>query len=152
MPVAVACRAMGVSRSGFYQRRNQPETLREGSDAELVDTIRDVWEASRCTYGARRVHAELKLGLNRRVGRCRVERLMKHAGIQGLYRRRKQGWTVRNSGAEVMPDLVDRNFKPAGLNRLWCADITQHRTSEGWVYIAAVIDAYSRRGGWLVDR
>ncbi|KAA1002388.1 IS3 family transposase, partial [Pseudonocardia sp. EV170527-09] len=106
----------------------------------------------RGTYGWPRVHAELTLGLGLVVNHKRVARLMREAGIQGLYRRRRRGCTVRDPHTEPYTDLVDREVSVDGPNELWCTDITEHPTEEGKVYCAAVLDAYSRRVvGWSID-
>jgi putative transposase len=96
-----------------------------------------------------RVHAELRLGLDVQVARKRVARLMRAAGLQGCHRRRHHGLTRRDPQAAAAPDLVGRQFSPPGPDRLWVADITQQRTGEGWLYLAVVLDAFSRRiVGW----
>ena len=98
------------------------------------------------------MHAELTLGLGLAVNHKRVARLMREAGIQGLYRRRRRGCTVRDPLAEHFVDLADRDFVVDGPDELWCTDITEHPTLEGQVYCAAVLDAYSRRiVGWSID-
>ena len=117
----------------------------------LLKHIRAVHAESRGTYGWPRVHAELTLGLGLPVNRKRVARLMRQAGIQGLYRRRRHGCTVRDPAAEPATDLVNRQFTVDGPNRLWITDITEHPTQEGKVYCAAVMDAYSRLIiGWSI--
>jgi putative transposase len=118
----------------------------------LLKHIETIHEESRGTYGWPRVHAELTLGLGMTVNHKRVARLMREAGIQGLYRRRRRGCTVRDLHAEPYADLVDRDFVVDGPDELWCTDITEHPTLEGKVYCAAVLDAYSRRiVGWSID-
>lgn len=93
----------------------------------------------------------MRLGLGVRIGRKRVARLMRSAGLCGVYRRRLRGCTVRDSAAEPHPDLVRRTFSAHAPNRLWCMDVTQHRTGQGWVYCAVVLDAFSRRVvGWSI--
>jgi putative transposase len=153
LPVTVCCEAMKVSTSGFYewkQRQINP-CRRQRQDAELTETITEVWRQSRGTYGSPRVWAELKLGENIRVSRKRVERLMRNAGIQGVYRRRRNGCTSRDPEATPSDDLVKRRFHPTGPDRLWVADITEHPTREGKVYCAVVLDAWSRRiVGWSI--
>jgi putative transposase len=100
-------------------------------------------------YGAPRVHAELRLEYDIRVGRKRVARLMKAAGISGVKPRKRWRTTIRIPGITPATDLVNRDFKPAAPNVLWVADLTYLRTGEGWLYLAAVQDAYSRQiGGW----
>lgn len=113
--------------------------------------IERIHRESRGTYGSPRVHAELTLGLGLSVNLKRVARLMRQAGIQGLYRRRCRGCTVRDPAAEPSSDLVGRNFTVDAPNRLWVTDITEHPTAEGKVYCAAVLDAYSRLiVGWSI--
>lgn len=149
VPVRVACRVLRVSPSGFYEWRDRPLSLRDRSDLELTLTIRQIHEASRGTYGSPRVHAELRLGLGIRCSRKRVERLMRVGQIAGVHRRK--GRRHRPAPA-VHDDLVQRKFTVAGPDRLWVTDITQHRTSEGWVYLAVVLDAWSRRVvGWAIS-
>ena len=96
-------------------------------------------------------HAELRLADGRRVGRKRVERPMRTAGLSGLLNRRKGRTTISVPGVRTAPDLVERDFNPTAVNRLWCADITQIRTWEGWLYVASVMDCCSRRiVGWAI--
>src|SRR6476646_6662302 len=114
------------------------------SDAWLTEQIREIWGANRKVYGARRVHAELCLGRGIHVGRKRVERLMRDAGISGLIRRRRRGTTIRVPGVRVADDLVQRGFRPAAPNVLWCADITYLESWQGRCYLAAVQDLFSR--------
>jgi putative transposase len=146
--VKTMCRVLGVSRSGFHAWEQRPACERELSDRRLIEQIRRVHARSRGTYGARRVHAALRhQGV--RVGRKRVERLMRRAQLSGLARRRRAKTTIRVAGVRCVPDLVDRDFQPAGPDRLWVADITYVRTWQGWLYLAAVLDCYSRRVvGW----
>ena len=116
-----------------------------------MHAIREAHAASYGTYGHRRVHAELVLGQHLQVSHGRVERLMRCAGLQGVHRRRLRGCTRRDQAATPSADLVDRNFRPAAPDRLYVADITQHRTSEGWYYLAVVLDCFSRRVvGWAM--
>jgi putative transposase len=151
VPVAVTCRVLGISTSGYYEWRSRPASGRDLEQAHLMNTIRQVHAASYGTYGHRRVHAELVLGQGLRVSRGRVERLMRCTGLQGVHRRRLRGCTRRDQAATPSADLVDRNFKPAEPDRLYVADITQHRTSEGWFYLAVVLDCFSRRVvGWAM--
>ncbi len=117
----------------------------------LVKQIEQIHAESRETYGSPRVHAELTLGLGLSVNLKRVARLMRQAGVQGLYRRRRCGCTVWDPDAAPSWDLVDRNFTVAEPNRLWVTDITEHPTREGALYCAAVLDAYSRLiVGWSI--
>ncbi len=150
LPVTVCCSVMGVSRSGYYQRLNQPITAKELGDAWLANDIFDIWKMSRHAYGSPRVRAELRLGRDIGCSKRRVERLMRDCGAVGLHYRTKQGCTVR-SGEPSADDLVNRNFDPDGPDRLWVTDITEHRTDDGKVYLAVVLDAWSRRViGWSI--
>ena len=149
LPVAACCRVMGVSTSGFYAWQANPVTNRDYDDAVLTDTMFDIHAMSRRSYGSPRVHAELVLGQGQRCSRKRVARLMAQAGIVGIYRRRGHGCTKRNPEATPAEDLVQRNFNPTKPDRLWVMDVTEHQTAEGKVYLAVVLDAFSRRViGW----
>ena len=148
-PVSFMCRHLGVSSSGYYAWRDRPLSPRAIADAELTQRIIKIHDESRGTYGAPRIHAELRLDHDLRCGRKRVARLMRAAGLEGIHRRRRQGLTRRDPAAEPSDDLVERNFRPAEPDRLWVADITQQRCWNGWLYVAVVIDAFSRRVvGW----
>ena len=117
------------------------------TDRELMVTIRKVHQQSRGTYGAPRIHAELRIGLGIRCGRKRVARLMRADGLQGVCHRRKRGHIPLPATHD---DLVQRQFHAEGPDRLWFTDITQHR-ADGWVYCCAVMDAWSRRiVGWAI--
>jgi putative transposase len=144
--VAMCCRVLGVSTAGFYEwrARQADPAQRVREDAELVELIGVIHRQSRGTYGSPRVHAELRMGQGIRVGRKRVERLMRAAGIEGVTRRRRRGCTKRDRDAVPSDDLVVRRFMPDGPDRLWVADITEHPTGTGKVYCAVVIDAWSR--------
>ena len=96
LPVSACCRVMRVSTSGFYAWRANPVRPKDLDDAYLCDTIVDIWTMSRRSYGSPRVHAELKLGLDVRCSRKRVERLMRQAGVAGIHRRRRRGCTKRD--------------------------------------------------------
>jgi putative transposase len=149
--VAVACRVLNVSRSGYYDWVGRPASARQQENEDLLKLIEQVHRDSRGTYGSPRVHAELTLGLGLPVNLKRVARLMRQAGLQGLYRRRRRGCTVRDPAAEPACDLIQRNFTADRPNRLWITDITEHPTDEGKLYCAAVMDAYSRLiVGWSI--
>jgi len=147
-PISLLCRMLGVSRSGFHAWQRRAPSDRELADAWLVERIRDIHVESRQTYGAWRVHRALRhRGV--RVGRKRVERLMRRERMSGPVPKRYRRTTIRVPGVRVADDLVERDFQPAGPNRLWCADIKYARTWQGWLYLAAVMDCYSRRiVGW----
>lgn len=150
LPVAVCCRVMKVSTSGYYAWLAQPCSDRDRADAVLTNTIVDIHRMSRRSYGSPRVHAELRLGLDTFCSRKRVERLMRQAGVAGIHRRRRGGCT-RRDGTEPSDDLVKRAFDPIEPDRLWVTDVTEHPTGEGKVYLAVVLDAFSRRVvGWSI--
>jgi putative transposase len=146
--VVTLCRVLGVSRAGFLDwtmRRPSDHALR---DARLRQAITAIHRTSRGTYGAPRVHAELT-ARGERVSRKRVARLMRAAGLVGVHRRRVR-LRIRSTAAQpVAPDLVRRNFRAPGPDRLWVTDITYLPTGEGFLYLATVLDAWSRRVvGW----
>ena len=146
-PIATMCRLLGVCSSGYYAWAKRRPSRRAGSDAALVAEIRAAHAASRGTYGAPRVHAELA-GRGVRVGRKRVARLMSQAGLAGVSRRKFVTTTLRSDSRQA-PDLVERNFAADAPNRLWVADITYIPTWAGFLYLAVVLDAFSRRiVGW----
>ena len=148
-PVSVACELLGVSRSGYYEWATRAPSDRALTDAWLLERIREIHAANRKVYGAPRVHAELRLAHGIQVGRKRVERLMRSAGLSGLVARKRGRTTIRVPGVRVADDLVERRFRPERPDVLWIADLTYLRTWEGWLYLAAVQDAYSRRiVGW----
>jgi putative transposase len=150
-PVSMCCRLLGVSRSGYYDWTGRAPCQRELADAWLVEQIKEIHAANRRVYGAPRIHAELRMAHGIRVGRKRVERLMRQAGLSGLVPKRKGRTTIRVPGVRVADDLVERRFRPPGPNTLWVADITYLPSWEGWVYLAAVQDTYSRRiVGWAM--
>jgi putative transposase len=148
-PVSRMCVLLGVSVSGYYDWAARAPSDRALTDAWLTEKIKAIWAENRKVYGAPRVHAELRLAHGIRVGRKRVERLMREAGISGLVARKRGRTTIRVPGVRVADDLVERRFRPEAPNVLWVADLTYLRTWEGWLYLAAVQDAYSRRiVGW----
>ena len=150
-PVALSCRVLGVSRSGYYAWRIRPPCARALADLALGAQIRAIHTASFGTYGSPRVHAELRDPAGPFRARCsrkRVARLMRRDGLVGCHRRRRRRTTVRDPLALPAPDLVRRRFAPATIaapNRLWVADITYVWTLEGWLYLAVVLDCFSRR-------
>ena len=144
------CRVLGVSSSGYYAWAKRAPSARATSDAALMERIGAVHAASHGTYSSPRVHAELvESGLS--IGRKRVARLMKAAGLAGVSRRRFVTTTVRD-GARQAPDLVHRSFTAGAPNVLWVADITYIPTWSGFLYLAVVLDAFSRRiVGWSMS-
>lgn len=150
-PVSLMCRVLRVNRTAFHARERRPPSDRDLYDVFLLEQIRAIHAASGGTYGAPRIHAELRLEHGIRVGRKRVERLMRKAGLEGIPVPRKVRTTVRVAGVRCAPDLVERDFKATQPNRLWCADITFLRTWEGWLYLASVLDCFSRLiVGWCM--
>jgi putative transposase len=148
-PVEVACRVLDVSTSGYYAFRSRPPSARAVRHAWLTELIVEVHQRSRGTYGALRVHAELRLGRGVMVGHNAIALLMRRAGLAGATGRPR--WRHAKPD-QVAADLVDRNFARTGPNQLWVTDITEHPTREGKVYCAVVLDAYSRRVvGWSID-
>ncbi len=148
-PVAIMCRVLEVSRSGFYAWGRRSASTRSRADRTLAERVTEVHGASRRTYGAPRIHAMLARE-GTRVGRKRVARLMKEYGIEGVSRRRaRRSLTKSDPTAAPAPDRVSRQFSAEGPNQLWVTDITYIATSEGWLYLAIVMDMWSRRiVGW----
>jgi len=145
------CRVLGVSPSGYYAWRKRPLAPRARTDVELTAHIDAIHRMSRGTYGAPRIHAELA-ARGFQVGCKRVARLMRTAGVQGVSRRKPFHTTVRDEAARPAPDLVDRQFTAPGPDRLWVADITYVPTWAGFLYLAVVLDAWSRRVvGWAME-
>jgi putative transposase len=147
--VPLLCRVLGVSRSGYYAWRRRPPSERARFDAVLREKIATIHRNSRATYGAPRIHAELR-ALGIRCSRKRVARLMRHAGLRGSLRGRRMRTTHRRALQQAAaPDLVNRNFSAEEPDRLWVADITYVRSQEGFLYLAFILDAYSRKiVGW----
>ena len=146
--VTTMCRVLGLSTSGYYAWRGRGASARAQRDEQLRAKIRHFHEASRGTYGSPRIHVDLAED-GQRVGRKRVARLMKADGLRGVCRRQRTWTTVREPGRRPAPDLVDRNFTASGPNQLWVADITYVRTWAGFLYLAVVLDVWSRRiVGW----
>jgi putative transposase len=142
------CRMLGVSRSGYYAWRRRPPSERTLFDAVLLEKIETIHTNSRATYGAPRVHAELRaLGIS--CGRKRVARLMRQAKLRGSLRGRRMRTTYRIALQQAAPDLLERNFAAGEPDRLWVADITYVRSKEGFLYLAFILDGCSRRVvGW----
>ena len=149
--IATLCRVLEVSPSGYYAWRRRGRSLRASDDAKLIAEIRAIHTDSRGTYGAPRIRAELA-ARGRYVGRTRVARLMRRAGLRGVSRRKWVTTTVRNRAHRPAPDLVQRAFTATKPNQLWVADITYIPTWSGFLYLAVVLDAWSRRiVGWAME-
>jgi len=147
LPIQVACRVLSVSESGYYAWRSRALSRRAIRHVWLTGLIAEVHRASRGTYGARRVHAELTLGHGIAVGHQAVEILMRHAGLKGLPGTRRRS----APHAPTASDLVGRDFRRSEPDQLWVTDITEHPTREGKVYCCVVLDTFSRRVvGWSI--
>ena len=148
--IATMCRVLGVSASGYYAWQCRSDSTRRRTDAHLLEQIRAFHRQSRGTYGAPRIHRDLRAA-GVRVGRKRVARLLKQAGLQGVSRRKRLVTTVRAAHRRPAPDLVQRAFRASGPNQLWVADITYIPTGTGTLYLAVVLDVWSRRIiGWAM--
>jgi putative transposase len=150
-PVATQCRVLGVSTSGYYAWRKRAPSARSREDADLSEKIRGFHEKSQGTYGSPRIQADLaEAGYG--MGRKRVARLMRAEGLQGVTRRKSVRTTQRSERQRPAPDLVDRDFTASGPNQLWVADITYVSTWSGFLYLAVVLDVWSRRiVGWAMQ-
>ena len=147
--VKTLCRVLGVSRSGFHAWNTREPSPRAREDARLTARIRVLHKKRRGVYGSPRIWSDLVLDDGERIGRKRVERLMRQAGLSGLIAKKWKATTVRVPGVRVADDLLDRDFNADAPNQRWVADITYLRTWEGWLYLVAVQDLYSRRiVGW----
>ena len=149
-PIATMCRVLGVSTSGYYAWRDRAPSARSKKDAVLGAAIVSIHERSRGTYGVPRIHAELA-SEGTRVSGKRVARLMRAQNLQGVSRRRGCKTTRRDASARRAPDLVERKFTAEGRDRLWVADITYVPTWSGFLFLAVVLDLWSRRVvGWAM--
>ncbi|SMH62764.1 Transposase InsO and inactivated derivatives [Azospirillum lipoferum] len=151
-PVRVLCDALGVSPSGYYAWRSRPESARKAANRQLLADIQRLHDHHRKRYGAPRIHAALR-AQGRTVSRGRVERLMHHR--HGIRAQRPRAYRVcttdSNHALPVAPNLLDRNFSPAAPNQVWLTDITYVPTDEGWLYLAVILDLFSRKAvGWAM--
>jgi putative transposase len=150
-PVRMMCAVLDVSASGYYAWRGRPQSARARADQALTADIRRVHADSRAVYGSPRVHAALR-GEGHRVGVNRIARLMRHHGIQGRHKRWAPRTTDSKHSFPVAPNLLGRQFDAPAPNRRWLADITYIPTGEGWLYLAVVLDLFSRRVvGWAMS-
>ena len=151
-PVRVMSRLLGVSASGFYAWVQRPLSARAVEDIGLTALIHAIHRRSNGAYGAPSIHAELADDHNRRVGKKRVARLMRAAGLRGLHPRRFVTTTIGDPASDRALDHVDRHFAAEGPDRLWVADITYLPTWAGFLYLAVVLDVWSRRiVGWAIE-
>ena len=146
------CRLLGVSTSGFYDWRNRPESSRSKEDRRLLALIRMIHKESRCSYGSPRVWRELR-SRGEYCGINKVTRLMCQDQLQSVYRRK---WKPKGSKVKtgaIADNLLEQDFSAEGPNKSWTADITYIRTYEGWLFLAVVMDLFSRRIiGWAMDK
>lgn len=150
-PIRVMCRVLGVSASGYYAWEEREPSARDQANEELLATIKAIHAKSRSTYGSPRVYAELREDHKLTVGRNRVARLMREAGLRGASRRKGCWTTRRDKDARPVPDLVERSFAADAPDRLWVADITYVPTWTGFLFLAVVLDVFSRRiVGWAM--
>ena len=150
-PIATQCRVLGVSTSGYYSWLKREPSERSRSNEALLEEIKEIHTESDGTYGAPRMTEELE-ARGWGVSQNRVARVMREAGIEGVSRRRRAKTTQRSDDARPAPDLVDRDFTATGPDQLWVADITYVPTWAGFLYLAVVLDVWSRRiVGWAME-
>ena len=148
--IPTMCRVLGVSASGYYAWQRRGVSARRQEDEQLLEQVRGFHQQSRGTYGSPRIHRDLRAA-GVRVGRKRVARLLKQAGLRGVSRRKWPVTTIRALHARPAPDLVQRAFTASGPNQLWVADLTYIPTWSGTLYLAVVLDVWSRRIiGWAM--
>ncbi len=152
-PIALLCRVFGVSRSGYYRWSKAKPSKRDKANETLKHQVRAIYHEHKGRYGSPRVHRELKRR-GQRVGRKRVARTMQQEGLVGYQPRRFRRTTDSRHGQRIAPNLLDRDFFAAAPNQAWVGDMTYIPTSDGWLYLAVLIDLFSRRVvGWaLSDR
>ena len=151
-PVTMMCRVLKVSRSGYYTWRVRPESQRAKTDRQLTGVIRRLHEASKGVYGSPKITADLR-DEGYRHGRHKVARLMRIAGLKGCPKRRFRVTTQRDPSHPVAENLLDQDFTAEAPNQRWASDITYISTHQGWLYLAVVMDLYSRRiVGWSMSR
>jgi putative transposase len=148
-PVRVMCSALGLSTSGYYAWRSRPESQRAGNNRMLLEEVRQIHADSSGTYGSPRVHAALR-HRGCRVGRCRIARLMRGAGLRGLAALPRRTRTTNSQhNYPIAPNRLARNFVTRRAGSVWLADLTYIPTGEGWLYLAAVLDLHTRKiVGW----
>ena len=146
------CEVLGIARQSYYAWRNRKPSKRAQENQVLLEEIKEIHEESRQTYGSPRIHQTLK-AQGHTVGRNRVARLMRKNGIRAIQKRKKKWTTDSKHSFPIAPNLVNREFEATDRDQLWLADITYVATDEGWLYLAAILDVYSRKiVGWAMDR
>ena len=151
-PLGLMCRALGVSPSGYHAWRTRSPSERDREEMRLVPIIEKIHLGSRQTYGSPRVHAVLS-GLGEKCSQPRVERLMRKHGIRAKTKRKFKATTDSKHKLPVAPNVLNRDFQPEAPDQAWAGDITYLWTREGWLYLAVVIDLFSRKViGWSMDK
>ena len=151
-PVAALCRLLGVSTSGFYASEKRKDSRHSRRDAELARHIHALHVASGYNYGSPRILEDVK-ALGQKVGRKRVARLMRQTGLKALVHRRFKATTDSKHTHPIAPNLLDRDFTAEAPNRVWVTDITYLHTTQGWLYLAVILDLFSRRiVGWATSQ
>lgn len=150
-PIAVLCEVVGVTRSGYYAWSDRPASSKKIADAQLLVEIRAAMKRGRGAYGSPRVHLDLRArGI--RVSRKRVERLMRENGLEARQKRRFVHTTDSRHDDPIAPNLLARDFDVAAANKIWVGDVTYISTSQGWLYLAVLLDLFSRRiVGWATS-
>lgn len=150
--MTVLCHVMGVSRSGFYRYLKQLDKPKSGNEPELHGMVKEIFESSKGTYGSRRMSRALRaLGFN--IGRHQARSLMRHLGLRVVPTKRFKVTTNSKHNYPVAPNLLDRQFDVKGSDQVWGTDITYLWTQEGWLYLAVVIDLFSRKVvGWAIEK
>jgi putative transposase len=150
-PVEVLCANLGVSRSGYYAWASRPASSRSAENAALSDEIRAIHKSRRGVYGSPRVHDEL-VKRGRHISRKRVEHLMREGGVSAKRKRTFRKTTDSAHALPIAPNLLQRKFTADAANQVWVGDVTYLATHEGWLYLAVVLDVFSRRVvGWAIS-
>jgi putative transposase len=151
-PVDLMCEVFDVSKSGYYDWRGRDNSEREAKELKLLRAIEDVYKAGRGNYGSPRIYDELK-GMGHKVSKTKVERTMRRHKIRAKTKRKFRVTTDSKHNLPVAPNLLERNFSPEKPNQVWASDLTYIWTKEGWLFLAVVIDLYSRQVvGWSLDK
>jgi putative transposase len=150
-PVATMCRTLGVSSSGYYSWKVRPAPQRASEDARLAADVAAAHKGSRGIYGSPRVHRELRAkGVH--IGKKRVERLMRETGLRGRSKRRFVRTTDSKHDDPIAPNVLERKFETKTPNEAWVGDVTYIATAQGWLYLAVLLDLFSRRVvGWATS-
>jgi len=151
-PVEFMCEILKVSRGGYYAWRKRDRSEKEAKELKLLRLIEDIHKSSRKNYGSPRIYQQL-LGMGHPVGKAKVERTMKKHGIRAKTKRKFRVTTDSNHKLPVAPNLLERNFQPEKPNQVWASDLTYVWTKEGWLFLAVIVDLYSRQVvGWSLDK